>query len=194
MQAQQLVIVFESCVNLALIFILVLKLWPSYRLDVFRQRMFAVRDDLFAYAASGKIGFTDPAYMLLRQAMNGFLRYGHNLTLYRLCITLILWNIGGRPKTKWAEAWTSSLKSIRDPEVRKDLQQFHMRAMGLVAHRLIFGSPVLWVGLVLFAIVMLVRSQWQGVKSIVARASEKMLPHIVDPCLLEEEASRLAVA
>jgi len=194
MQSQQLVLILESCVNLALILVLILKLWPSYRLDVFRQRMFAVRDDLFAYAASGKISFEDPAYRLLRQAMNGFLRYGHNLTLYRLCTTLFLWNIEGHPKTQWSEAWTTSLKGIKDPQVRDDLQQFHERALGLVAHRLIFGSPILLAGLALCTVVLLARSQWQGMKQVVAGAAEKMLPHLVDPRLLEEEAARLAAA
>lgn len=194
MQAQQLVLILESCVNLALILVLVLKLWPSYRLDVFRQQMFAVRDDLFAYAASGKISFDDPAYRLLRQAMNGFLRYGHNLTLYRVLATLILWNIEGRPKTKWSEAWTLSLKGIKDSQVRDDLQQFHVRALDLVAHRLIHGSPILLAGLGLCTIAMLARSQWQDAKQIVTGATEKMLPHIIDPHLLEEEAARLAAA
>jgi hypothetical protein len=193
MQTQQLVTILESCVNLALILVLILKLWPSYRLDVFRQRMFAVRDDLFAYAASGKIGFDDPAYRLLRQAMNGFLRYGHNLTFYRLCITLISWNIE-RPKAKWSQAWAVALEGIQDAQVRKDLQEFHVRAMELVANRVILGSPILWVALGICVMVLLIRAQWRGIKHIVAGAAGETLAHIVDPRLLEEEASRLAAA
>jgi hypothetical protein len=192
MSTQQILLVLDSCVNLALLAVLVFKLWPSYRLDVFRQRMFAVRDDLFAYAASGKINFDDPAYRLLRQSMNGFLRYGHNLTFFRLCVTLVLWHFEGRPRTKWAEAWTISLDDIKDGSVRKDLQAFHTRAMGLVADRVMFGSPVLWCVLLLCTLVLLIRAQWQGVKQVVANASRKTFEHIVDPKLLEEEASRLA--
>jgi hypothetical protein len=188
----KLILDLASCASLALLVALIFKLWPSYRLDVFRQRMFAVRDDLFAYAASGKIDFSDPAYRLLRQAMNGFLRYGHNLTLYRLCITLVLWHFEGRPRTKWAEAWTLSLDGIKDEQIRKDLQSFHARAMGLVADRVIFGSPVLWVVLLLCTVVLLIKAQWQGVKQIAASASRRTLERIVDPRLLEEEASRLA--
>lgn len=154
--------------------------------------MFAVRDDLFAYAASGKIGFDDPAYMLLRQAMNGFLRYGHNLTFYRLCITVILWNTEGRPQTKWSKAWALSLDGIKDQQVRKDLQQFHMQALSLVADRVILGSPILWIALAICAVALLVRARWHGVKHVVACATEKTLAHLVDPSLLEEEASRMA--
>jgi hypothetical protein len=154
--------------------------------------MFAVRDDLFAYAASGKIDFSNPAYRLLRQSMNGFLRYGHNLTFYRLCVTLAVWHFEGRPKTKWSEAWTISLDDIKDDSVRKDLQGFHARALGLVADRVMFGSPILWVVLALCTAVLLIRAQWQGVKQVIASASRKTLERIVDPNLLEEEASRLA--
>jgi hypothetical protein len=194
MGAQQLVNVLQSCACLVLLLILLLRLWPVYRLDVFRQRMFSVRDDLFAYAAAGNISFQNPAYRLLRQSMNGFLRYGHNLTLYRLLVTVIQWNIAGRPSANWSKAWTSALEDIADPRVRKELQQFHVRAMELVSERVILGSPVLWVGLPLCVIAMLAHSQWQGLKQIVAGSAGKMLRHIVDPRLLEEEAARLAVA
>ena len=41
-------------------------LYRDYRVDLFRQRMFALRDQLFDIAASGRIAFDDPAYGKLR--------------------------------------------------------------------------------------------------------------------------------
>jgi hypothetical protein len=43
-------------------------------LDRFRQDVFGLRDELWDFAASGQISFDDPAYRLLRQLMNGFIR------------------------------------------------------------------------------------------------------------------------
>jgi hypothetical protein len=105
---------------------------------------------------------------------------------------LVLWNIYGRPSTKWSEAWSLSLAGVRNPDVRTDLQDFHNRALNLVADRLILGSPILLAALMFCVIALLVRAQWQGVKYILGTAAKMLLKRIVDPRLLEEEASRLA--
>ena len=60
---------------------LFLKMIPEMRLDSFRQNMFAIRDELFDFAADGNIAFDHPAYMMLRNQMNGFIRYAHHLTV-----------------------------------------------------------------------------------------------------------------
>lgn len=72
----------QSIICIAVLMPLLLKLWSGARLDSFRQKMFVVRDELFDYAASGKIEFNDPAYRLLRQSMNGHIRYAHQLTFF----------------------------------------------------------------------------------------------------------------
>ena len=62
-------------------------LYYDYRLDLLRFRLFLVRDQLFASAAEGKIGFDDPAYLMMRTTINGSLRFAHRLTLFKLLIT-----------------------------------------------------------------------------------------------------------
>src|SRR5260370_14413210 len=84
MSYTQFAAVLQSLLCLAFLMPLLLKLWAGARLDSFRQEMFIIRDELFDYAASGRISFNDPAYRLLRQLMNGFIRYGHQLTFFRL--------------------------------------------------------------------------------------------------------------
>jgi hypothetical protein len=61
-------------------------LWRDYRIDAFRDEVFAIRDRLFLYAAEKNISFTDGAYVLLRARMNLMLRHGHELTLTRLVL------------------------------------------------------------------------------------------------------------
>src|ERR1039458_5580760 len=133
MSIAQVVTVLQSAIFLALFFVLVLKLWPSLRLDTFRQHMFVVRDELFDYAASGKIGFNDPAYKLLRQSMNGFIRYAHQLTFFRLIFTLLQWKtLHRKPVFTWAAEWDAALKTITDETVKTELVSFHTRALTLV--------------------------------------------------------------
>ncbi len=98
MEIRQLTNIIESAICLALLIPLLLSLLPTVRLDEFRQNMFAVRDELFDYAASGHISYNDPAYRLLRQLMNGYIRYGHQLTFFRVCLTVTQSKTMGRAK------------------------------------------------------------------------------------------------
>src|ERR1039457_4111930 len=89
MDAKALVTILEAAIASCGLVVVVFWLWPCVRLDVFRQKMFAVRDELFDYAESGKIGFNHPAYRLLRQSMNGFIRYGHRLTFFQVNLMML---------------------------------------------------------------------------------------------------------
>jgi hypothetical protein len=193
MSIAQVVTILQSAVFLALLLVLVLKLWPSLRLDTFRQRMFVVRDELFDYAASGKIAFNDPAYRLLRQSMNGFIRYAHQLTFFRLCLTIMRWRIfDDKPEISWALKWERALVQLGDENVINDLRGFHTRALSLVIERLVSGSPVLLVLLIAAVATVLVGKGWHNLKQLLREAAAVTVARIVDPRLLEEEASRSA--
>lgn len=127
----------------ALAMFVLCRLWPSYRVDSFRHSMFAIRDELFSYAASGKIEFSHPAYRLLRQLMNSYLRYGHQLTMFQVLMKSMSWRIhGAEPKFEWMSMWEEALGSISDKQVRRDLVALQARAVRLVFETLIKGSPV----------------------------------------------------
>src|SRR5271163_2245134 len=90
--------------------VVVFKLVPYARLDGFRQDMFAIRDELFDYAADGNISFDHPAYTLLREQMNGFIRYGHDLTVFRFVMMSLVVKIKGRTHDKvWFSEWSRAL-------------------------------------------------------------------------------------
>src|SRR5258706_13734181 len=136
--------VLQSATCLSLLAIVLLKYWVEARLDAFRQEMFALRDELFDYAAKGHIKFNDPAYRLLRQVMNGFIRYGHQLTFFRVCVTVAEAHIKTDKLNppNWSEAWERALKGGRETEVQSALKEFQHRALSWVARRLLFGSPM----------------------------------------------------
>jgi hypothetical protein len=191
MNIAQVATVVESAIFLALFCVLVLKLWPSLRLDTFRQHMFIVRDELFDYAASGSIGFNDPAYRLLRQSMNGFIRYAHQLTFFRLCLMIMHWKIfSDKPELSWAQKWERALGHVENESVRRDLMNFHARALDLVMSRLVSGSPVLILLLLTAIVTVLLSKGWRSLKQLLYEASTETVSRIVDPRLLEEEAAR----
>lgn len=181
---QQLVTILTSLVSVILLLI-VLRLWASLRLDVFRQEMFALRDLMFDYALEGHIDFSHPAYRLLRKCMNGFIRYAHNLTFYRLTVTMLQWQlVSRRPEIKWAEDWNRALESIADPQVQEKMKEFHSRSAVLVAQRVVLGSPFLVALLITIAI----KYGVQSLTGIIVRSLGKF----IDPRILEEEAAKAA--
>ncbi len=110
MSASELSIIVQSLLTMIVLAFVIFWVWPEQRVDLFRQQMFALRDELFDFAADGKIKFDDPAYVLLRQLMNGFIRYAHNLTPFRTLMSFLRWKYHGHePLNAWAEPWNRAL-------------------------------------------------------------------------------------
>lgn len=189
------VMVFQSAVCVALLVVVLLKFWSAARLDAFRQEMFVVRDDLFDFAASGKISFENPAYRLLRQMMNGSIRYAHQLTFFRVCMTFVEIRLASREtEPKWFTKWENALANIRDREVQERMKDFHERAMTAIAKRLVFGSPLLIALLILSVPLVALQLGWNNLKQILAKAPTLTLSHVVDTRLIENEAAAAAPA
>jgi hypothetical protein len=145
MNETQLAVVLQFSVVAFLWSILVFKVIPDARLDGFRQKMFSIRDEMFDYAADGNIAFDHPAYVMLRHQMNGFIRHGHQLTVFRCLMTVAIRKVEGvNLNTSWHSELQKSLDSLPDPTVRETLMTFYQRSMWLAAKRLLLGSPVLW--------------------------------------------------
>jgi hypothetical protein len=188
----QVSLICQSAIALGLIFVLFFRLWPAHRLDSFRQNMFALRDEVFDYAASGKIGFDHPSYKLLRQSMNGFIRYAHRLTFYRLCLTILQWRVlQDEPELIWAKSWDRSLKTL-PKGVQAELKAFHSRAMMLAIERLVTGSVILMGVLAIIILVGAVHVGWKNFKTLCYEKASRTVSRLIDPRLLEEDAVRMA--
>lgn len=195
MEIRQLTSVLESLICLAMLILLFLSLLPEVRLDGFRQDMFSIRDELFDYAASGRISFNDPAYRLLRQLMNGFIRYGHQLTFFRTCVTVFQFKVMHESnEMTWTTKWEHSLENIKDQDVRNALTAFHDRAAALVAVRLVLGSPVLIIFLLCAVLTMAIQKGLHSLRQMFSDAASTTVSQIMDPRLLEEEAVKAEAA
>lgn len=182
----QLVTVLTTLLSIALLLLVVFRLWPALRLDTFRQNMFALRDELFDYAADGNISFTDPAYALLRKSMNGFIRYGHNLSFFRISITMLNWKICNRqPTANWSDSWNAAVAKVEDADVRQKLRDFHGKSLDLVASRVVLGSPFLIFALLVVASTLVIEQRWRSMR----QSFESVMTRFIEPRLLEEEAS-----
>jgi hypothetical protein len=193
MTESTLAVIIQNAIGVVLLIIILLKLLPALRLDTFRQKMFAVRDELFDYAANGNVRFDDPAYRLLRQSMNGFIRYGHQLTFYRMVLTVFDAKLRSKPPEKpWTDKWTHALNALKSERVRNDLIEFHAREMELVTWRVTLGSPPVFAYFVSFVGFEIVRQGISNLNGIVLDLIRKRMSDVVEVQMLEEEAAKSA--
>jgi hypothetical protein len=132
-------------VGLYLLWFLAFFCWRSYRLDALRDELFQVRNELFDYAATGAVSFDDPAYWLLRQRLNGLLRFAHTVSFGRVIISVTAMSTspeGLRRMRTSSERWRAELEHV-GKGVREKLLAFESRAGEVVAKHLITGSPIL---------------------------------------------------
>ena len=178
--------VIESALSLIVLTFIVFVWWPGQRLDIFRQQMFALRDEVFDFAADGHIAFDNSAYKLLRGLMNRTIRYAHNLTPYRTAMAVLRWKCtSSYPTNEWSVAWERALKKIEDAETRRQLEWFHSRATMLIVSQLVLSpgllliiSPFLIIGIVIY-------TPWATLRDIYIDVRNK-----IPMAILEEEAAK----
>jgi hypothetical protein len=129
-------------------------LYRDYRVDVFRQEMFALRDSLFDKATAGLIEFEAPAYGILRSTMNGFIRFGHRLTLPNVFfIVLTQARISrGAGSTSFKRELNSSLETLTASQ-RALIQKYNEDINFLIVRHLLLSSPLLLISVVVPLIV-----------------------------------------
>jgi hypothetical protein len=169
--------------------VLVFKIIPENRLNGFRQKIFSIRDELFDYAADGHIAFDHEAYVILRRQMNGFIRYGHQLTVFRCLMTAVTHKVMGKPiKAQWFSEWQKALDSIDDDCIRKKLEDFHIRGMRIAIKRLYFGSPLLWFVTLIIMVQMLLQGAAKGIGQLARMAANMVFTGPINDRLIEEVA------
>ena len=146
---ESMAVILNFGFGLILLWVLVFWCWKSYRIDSFRQKLFALRDELFDFADSGAIAFDDPAYYRLRKTLNGMIRFAHQITFPRLCIALIAEKISPDPLAKEAyQKWNDALLNINDFTIQETMLEIHSRMSFLMVKHMIKGSPTLFVSVV----------------------------------------------
>ena len=126
--------------SLVAVWFLVFKFASDYRVDALRDKLFAVREKLFDYAAQGNVSFDDPAYAKLRMLINGLIRFSHRLTFTRFLMGLLFMRWRDQPCDKRILAeWYEALAAL-PPDVSRELRNIHGSAMVLVVRHLQEGG------------------------------------------------------
>ena len=109
-------------------------------LDVLRQRLFAIRDSLFDFAADGGIGFEDPAYRELRDDINSLIRFADKMSFGRIAFARMP---DDHPAVTSVRDWEARAAQLQ-PLAKKKLLETRQVALREVMLYLVRRSVVLF--------------------------------------------------
>lgn len=163
-----------SLVSVALLVMWAFWLYPDYRTDAFRQKMFKLRDDLFDDAASGKISFDSPAYGMLRNAMNGFIRFGHRLNIWQvLLFKMLIGKDNGKIDHPFDREFINNTKHCTENEREIFLTYYGRMNLQILEH-LIFSSLILMVLIIPLVFFYFVRNHVENFTSLLRNHLDKL--------------------
>jgi len=155
-------------------------IYQEYRVDKTRQEIFAIRDELFDFAAAGNIYFNHPSYVMLRTTMNGMIRFTHRVNLI-MVIMLILMNLKTVEAKAFVESYDESVASL-DSSTRDKLNNYLGRMNWAIVNHLIRSSIILMFFVVLAGIVI-------GLCKGVGNLKKIIVTHFPGISLLDKEAA-----
>ena len=130
-----------TLLSLAMIWVWFYWFYRDYRIDKFRQSLFSIRDELFDLALSGIIAFEHPAYGMMRQTINGMIRFSHLLSLSGL-IGFVFIVQRHKPTRTYRLALDEKLADL-NPDTANAILTIRDRIHLLVVEQLILTSAIL---------------------------------------------------
>jgi hypothetical protein len=139
MTAHELGFIVQSCIALLSLGALWFWLFADYRCDKFRQKMFALRDEMFDFVSKEDDGFDLKAYRDLRELMNSLIRFAHRVSFCELLL-LSLRSPARRVPSDFSQRFEAGLREIKSGRTKNELKRYHDRAFKLVAGHILTGS------------------------------------------------------
>lgn len=128
-------------VSVAALVIFFYTLWRQYRVDYLRERLFAIRDALFMLGAKGVLRFEDPAYGLLRAAINSGIQQAHtaNMAYWIKTNSAIPTRSEGLALDEIESRWNDSLTGLNG-EAQERIEAIREELIFQVTARIVFCS------------------------------------------------------
>jgi len=97
----------------------------AFLLDNLRQNLFAIRDDLFDFAADDGISFDDSSYRELRDDLNSLIRFANKVSMLRLLLAQFF---GGPTDSTKIKNWIERVNQL-PPLAKRKLISARMAAL-----------------------------------------------------------------
>lgn len=145
----------DELLRIALTMLLLIILWRwffytyrDYRVDLLRQRLFKIRDELFMKAEQGEISFDDNAYGMARTTLNGMIRFAHEVSFLRFLIGYIVHRCAHDSTLMhdYTTRWRENIEALPAPAQKLILNAYmemHIAALAHIVHTSIIGFVLL---------------------------------------------------
>jgi hypothetical protein len=141
MSSQMTLTALSSLLSLLGICYLFFWRYRTFRVDYFRQELFELRDELFDFADEGNLDFNHPAYGILRSTLNGYIRFGHRLTLWHAIFLGIFLQRADKDEVKsFDKVWENSIKHL-DASTTGHLVEYRKRMDKIAFRHFLISAP-----------------------------------------------------
>lgn len=148
--------IFYSCLSLVFIWLIYRYGWREYRIEKVRQDLFALRQELFDFAAKGNVAFDDPVYTGFRNTLNGLIRFSHRITFLRFVLAVIILEFGSPPKHQNHYLQWKEIAEALPGDKKNAIMNIHERMSQEIVWHMISVSPILPLLILLAILVILV--------------------------------------
>ncbi len=147
-----------SILNIMVIFYIIYFGYSKFFIDKYRHNIITLRDHMFDEMIKQGINFDNEAYVLLRTTMNGFIRFGHRLSMWRLIYAFMILKKKSTDKASFSAKWKNAIEKM--PTEQQDFFNRHKFTMEIYTFQyLLLASPELWP-------FMLLASMWLLIKAV----------------------------
>jgi hypothetical protein len=186
----------STLLSLATLYVMAVWLWRDTAIDLVRQRLFALRDEIFNHARHETHGITfqSAAYRQLRTTINGHIRFAPSFDfLSALLMAFLVRQEAGGLRLQYEQQWQTGLAEL-PADGQATLVQTRLRLHFLVGlysllsvpHLMaLAGIPIVTVLLARFAI----RALWQRTFAVIPgsiRALRRRVEIAVDTAAFDE--------
>lgn len=112
--------------------------WNRFVIDLARQNLFELRDEVFLLAADGKLEFSSEAYCMLRGRLNKMIRYCHHPTFVNLIAIPPSANVNQAKRDV-----LTVIRGIQDRELSRKLERSYIYALAIMLVAVFLRSAVL---------------------------------------------------
>lgn len=119
-------------------------IWRDYVVDVTRQQLFELRDQLFDMATEGKLNRASEVYLILRRIFNSNIRFAHEMDWVHI-VTFYVAAVIRKGGVIFESAMYVNhlIKSIEEEKVRHEVQKLMLKMYLAIAWHLYRTSLVL---------------------------------------------------
>lgn len=148
--------------------------WPSFWVDMSRQRCFELRDRLFLLAVDGGIGFDDPLYRRTREWLNACITHAHDMKLWNVMAFIL----ACRPDTGRCPGLLADILGMPDGPAKTELREIVEQGLRIQVELMLARSPFLLAVTILaplFVLVGLATDRLRNLHRRVASLSERLI-------------------